>query len=302
VAWFGWGNSNPSTDKVEAANNEPIAQIAEESNTTSVVSEDTLNGAEQSTQSDLLLSQTTSENLADMVENPEVSVAENIIPQENVADVAEFVIDMDAAADSVAATIQEVTGSSDNSEPDNVLVVIESKSIANNGQTNEPRAQWTPTPLPTATPLPTSTPLPPTSTPEPIVVSTSDIPVSVGANERWVDVNLTTQILTAYVGREAVFSTYISSGLPQYATVTGQFRIYLEYESQNMSGAPYGYDYYIEGVPYVMYFHKGFALHGAYWHTNFGTPQSHGCVNLSVSDAAYMWDFADIGTLVNVHY
>jgi lipoprotein-anchoring transpeptidase ErfK/SrfK len=84
--------------------------------------------------------------------------------------------------------------------------------------------------------------------------------------------------------------------------VTGQFRIYLAYESQNMSGAPYGYDYYLPNVPHVMYFYEGYALHGAYWHTNFGTQQSHGCVNLALDDAAWVWEFASIGTLINVHY
>lgn len=122
------------------------------------------------------------------------------------------------------------------------------------------------------------------------------------SSERWIDVNLSTQTLVAYEGTTPVFTTLISSGLPQYATVVGEFRIWLRYESQDMNGYAIGYDYYTPDVPYVQYFYKGFAIHGAYWHNNFGTPMSHGCVNVTPADAAWLYNFATNGTWVKVHY
>jgi lipoprotein-anchoring transpeptidase ErfK/SrfK len=99
-----------------------------------------------------------------------------------------------------------------------------------------------------------------------------------------------------------VFRTAVSSGLPRTPTVTGQFRIYLRLELQDMDGYRLGFNYYTPNVPYVMYFHGNYALHGAYWHNNFGQPMSHGCVNMSVPDSRWLYNFAGIGTLVYVHY
>lgn len=161
-----------------------------------------------------------------------------------------------------------------------------------------PRPSWTPTPIPTATPSPTPIPTA-TDTPIPVTV-VANIPIAYG--EPWIDVNLTTQTLTAYSGNQVVFNTLVSSGLWQFPTVTGQFRIYVRYELQDMNGYLLGYDYYIKDVPYVMYFYEDYALHGAFWHNNFGQPMSHGCVNLSVADAEWLYNFAGIGTLVNIHY
>lgn len=164
---------------------------------------------------------------------------------------------------------------------------------------NEPRATWTVTPTPT-----------PTFTPTPTYVPTwvsnggkaySTRPYGVKADEKWIDVDLSTQTLTAYVGNDPVFSTYISSGTAEHPTVTGQFRIWLSYESQTMDGSLLGYDYYLENVPYVMYFYHDYAIHGTFWHNNFGTPMSHGCVNMETGDASWIYSWATIGTLVNVH-
>ena len=168
------------------------------------------------------------------------------------------------------------------------------------GKEGEPRATWTLTPTPTNTPTPTVTPVP--TFVSPTNSQPSGRPFGVGPEERWIDVNLSTQTLTAYEGNTAVFSTLISSGLPAYPTVTGQFRIWLRYESQTMDGTRLGYDYYLTGVPYVMYFYQDYALHGTYWHNNFGTPMSHGCVNLETNDAQWVYNFTSMGTLVNVHY
>jgi lipoprotein-anchoring transpeptidase ErfK/SrfK len=120
--------------------------------------------------------------------------------------------------------------------------------------------------------------------------------------ERWIDVDLTTQTLVAYEGDAAVLTSLISSGMWQFPTVTGQYHTWIKYESQDMSGLHLGYNYYLEDVPYVMYFFEDYAIHGAYWHNNFGTPMSHGCVNMNTADAGWLYNWAPLGTLVNIHY
>ena len=166
---------------------------------------------------------------------------------------------------------------------------------------DDPRPTWTVTPTPSPTPSPT-----PTVIPTYVSASGGTLrggrPLGVGPNERWIDVDLSTQTLRAFEGNELIFETLISSGLANTPTVTGQFRIWLRYESQTMDGSQLGYDYYLENVPYVMYFYEDYALHGAYWHSNFGTPMSHGCVNMDISDAQWVYSWAGEGTVVNVHY
>jgi len=115
---------------------------------------------------------------------------------------------------------------------------------------------------------------------------------------RWIEVNLSTQTLTAWQGDVAVMNTYISSGLPATPTVTGRFNIGTKYSSQRMTGP--GYD--LPGVPWVMYFYSGYAIHGAYWHNNFGQPMSHGCVNMNSGEAQMLYNWAPAGTEVYVHY
>ncbi|GAB4276863.1 MAG: hypothetical protein Kow0080_27460 [Candidatus Promineifilaceae bacterium] len=169
--------------------------------------------------------------------------------------------------------------------------------------THNPPPTWTVTPPPTNTPTSTPTPTP---TLMPTVVGLNAIwnsvrPLDVGPTERWIDVDLSSQTLTAYEGDTAVFTTKISSGLPDFPTVTGQFRIWYRTTSQTMDGRRLGYDYYLENVPHVMYFFEDYAIHGAYWHNNFGQPMSHGCVNVSLPDAKWLYEFATLGTVVNVH-
>jgi LysM repeat protein len=116
--------------------------------------------------------------------------------------------------------------------------------------------------------------------------------------ERWIDVNLTTQTLTAYEGDTPVFSAMVSTGLPATPTPMGQFRIWVRFRYDDMEGP----GYCLPDVPYVMYFYRGYGLHGTYWHENFGTPMSHGCVNLSTSDAEWLYNWASVGTKVVTHY
>jgi len=109
---------------------------------------------------------------------------------------------------------------------------------------------------------------------------------------KWISVDLYEQVLIAYEGETPVFATLVSSGLPQWSTNEGLFNIYLRFNRTLMSGA-YGQPdfYYLEEVPWTMYFDGDIALHGTYWHDSFGFRHSHGCVNLSITDAhwVYRW-------------
>jgi LysM repeat protein len=126
----------------------------------------------------------------------------------------------------------------------------------------------------------------------------SSSPPSAPTSGRWIDVDLSAQRLTAYQGSTAMRSTLVSTGLPRTPTPTGQFRIYVKYASTTMSGP----GYYLTNVPYTMYFYRGYGLHGTYWHSNFGHPMSHGCINLPTSEAQWLFNWASVGTLVNIHY
>jgi len=121
-------------------------------------------------------------------------------------------------------------------------------------------------------------------------------PAPVGG--RWIDVNLSQQRLTAYEGQAPVFTTLISGGLPGTPTVVGRFAIQTKLAAQTMSGP----GYWLPNVPYVMYFYAGYAIHGTYWHNNFGHPMSHGCVNVTTPDAAWLYGWASIGTPVVTHW
>ncbi|HQY92540.1 LysM peptidoglycan-binding domain-containing protein [Caldilinea sp.] len=116
--------------------------------------------------------------------------------------------------------------------------------------------------------------------------------------QRWVEVDLTNQTLTAWQGDVPVMFTAISSGRANTPTVTGRFTIGNKYKAQRMTGP--GYD--LPNVPWVMYFHQGYAIHGAYWHNNFGAPMSHGCVNMRSNEAEMLYNWAAAGTEVYVHY
>lgn len=110
--------------------------------------------------------------------------------------------------------------------------------------------------------------------------------------ERWVSVDLYEQVAIAYEGNTPVFATLIASGLPPWNTNEGLFHIYVRYERTIMSGAEGRPDfYYLEEVPWTMYFDNDIALHGAYWHDGFGYRRSHGCVNMSITDAHWMYNF-----------
>ncbi|UCF60804.1 MAG: L,D-transpeptidase family protein [Anaerolineaceae bacterium] len=163
--------------------------------------------------------------------------------------------------------------------------------------TNTPTATLTPTPTITPTSTATATP---TTTPtrRPYVSWTYSLdPEELADEGRWIDVDVSKQEVTAYVGATEVRRFIVSTGTRAHPTVLGQFRVYAKYRAAPMSGP----GYYLPGVPFILYFYKGYSLHGTYWHDNFGTPMSHGCVNMRTPEAEWLFEFASIGTLVNVH-
>jgi lipoprotein-anchoring transpeptidase ErfK/SrfK len=177
----------------------------------------------------------------------------------------------------------------------------DSTQVAKATFTPTPTDTPTPTPTPTWTPTPSVTPTPtitPTPTPRPNVSwSYVEDPSDLADEGRWIDVDLSAQQVTAYDGDQPVQTFTVSTGTRFHPTVTGQFLIYVKYRATPMAGP----GYYLPGVPFTMYFYQGYALHGTYWHDNFGTPMSHGCINLRTPDAEWLYDFASVGTLVNVH-
>lgn len=116
--------------------------------------------------------------------------------------------------------------------------------------------------------------------------------------QRKIVIDLSDQTLTAYQGGVVVMHTHVSTGKASTPTLIGEFAIYLKYESQRMTGP--GYD--LEGVPWVMYYDRDYAIHGAYWHNLFGVPTSHGCTNMRPHEAKALYEWADIGTPVIVQW
>ena len=121
------------------------------------------------------------------------------------------------------------------------------------------------------------------------------LPKGLDAWERWVDVDLTKQLLVAYEGTKPVYVTLVSTGKKgteeePFETPTGRWRIYSKQLTSNMDGATASDgNYAIQDVPWVMYFEGSYALHGAFWHRSFGYTRSHGCVNLGPSDARWLY-------------
>lgn len=124
--------------------------------------------------------------------------------------------------------------------------------------------------------------------------------------DKLITVDLGSQLLTAWEGGQIQHQTKVSTGMYLTPTVKGDFKIYYKTPLQDMRGpSPYK-DIYPTGrylvtdVPNVMYFYQGYAMHGAYWHHNFGSRASHGCVNMPLADAQWVYDWAPIGTRVVV--
>jgi LysM repeat protein len=130
---------------------------------------------------------------------------------------------------------------------------------------------------------------------EPAAPALSDITLGTG---KQIVVDLSDSRAYAYENGQLVRNVLASTGLPGTPTVQGDFSIYVKYEAQTMAGP----GYYLPDVPWVLYFYKGYSLHGTYWHSNFGQPMSHGCVNLPTEEAKWFYDWAPVGTPVHVQY
>jgi LysM repeat protein len=114
--------------------------------------------------------------------------------------------------------------------------------------------------------------------------------------ERKIVIDLSDQSLTAYQGDVPVLYTLVSTGKADTPTRVGEFAIYQKLKTQHMTGD----DYDLPGVPWVMYYDDEMAIHGAYWHANFGIPTSHGCTNMTIPESKALYAWAPIGTRVIV--
>lgn len=119
--------------------------------------------------------------------------------------------------------------------------------------------------------------------------------------EKWIEVDLTNQMMYAYENGEAVLATTVSTGVSGWDTTPGTWRVRAHIYQQDM-GCVDGYDYCTKDVPWVLYFNGDEAFHGTYWHNEFGTPMSHGCVNMRISEAEWLFFWTPVGTEVDVYY
>ena len=119
-----------------------------------------------------------------------------------------------------------------------------------------------------------------------------------GVQGRWIDIDITDQMLYAFEDSTIVGSFLVSTGVEQFPTVTGQYHIRDKVPFQDMRGEGYN----LPRVPFTMHYNLSFSIHGTYWHHNFGTRMSHGCINMDTKDAEWLYNWASVGTLVNIHW
>lgn len=125
--------------------------------------------------------------------------------------------------------------------------------------------------------------------------------VTMTGTGKWIEVDLSTQTLTLWLGNDAIKSVLISSGKAATPTEIGEFAVYSKVPEMTMTGTIAGDYFYVPNIKWVSFFDGGEAFHGTYWHHNFGHPMSHGCINMTEADAKTLYDFAPIGTKVIVH-
>ncbi|HEV8247551.1 MAG TPA: L,D-transpeptidase, partial [Polyangiaceae bacterium] len=116
----------------------------------------------------------------------------------------------------------------------------------------------------------------------------------------WVQISILQQSLVAYEGDKPVYATLVSTGIDglgdpktTHSTVLGSFLVHTKHVTTTMQGEDEDDEFLLSDVPYVQYFTEGYALHAAYWHDAFGTPRSHGCVNLSPLDARFLFHWTE---------
>lgn len=126
-------------------------------------------------------------------------------------------------------------------------------------------------------------------------------------SDKLITVDIGSQTLRAWEGGQVKHETKVSTGMKLTPTVKGSFKIRSKVPMQDMRGpSPYKQyypngRYLVKDVPHVMYFYGAYAIHGAYWHNNFGRPASHGCVNVPLASAEWLYNWADQGTRVEVY-
>ena len=137
-----------------------------------------------------------------------------------------------------------------------------------------------------------------------IAAGAENLPYQAAPGEKWVDLNLSNKTVTAYEGATVVHGPVsIVDGAAETPTVTGTYKVYLQYESQTMRGENAdGSPYVAEDVPWVSYFYSGYAFHGAGWRSSFGYSGSHGCINMPVPEAQWLYNWLDTNTVVQSHY
>jgi L,D-transpeptidase catalytic domain len=116
-------------------------------------------------------------------------------------------------------------------------------------------------------------------------------------DQRWIEIRLDSQRLVAWEGKRSVYAIVVSTGKPAYPTPVGTFKIQSKLPIARMQGQ--GYD--VPDVPNAMYYSGNYAIHGAYWHHSFGTPVSHGCTNVALDHAKWLFEWASVGTPIIVH-
>jgi lipoprotein-anchoring transpeptidase ErfK/SrfK len=132
-----------------------------------------------------------------------------------------------------------------------------------------------------------------------VIINTT--PPQGASTNRWIDVDLAEQTLAVYENNQLIFATVIASGSEPFWTRPGIFQIFQKKDTETMRNNDLTDFYYLDNVPWTMYFDGARALHGAYWRTRFGYPQSHGCVNLSVGDSHWVFNWAVEGDWVYIH-
>ena len=164
--------------------------------------------------------------------------------------------------------------------------------------TPTPTPTLTPTSIPTNTPTATSTVTPTaTATSTPLIEPTQEPVALEDIDGHWIDIDLSEQRLYAYDGQNLVRSFVVSTGTYLHPTPVGRYSVYIKLRYTDMAGP----GYYLPDVPYTMYFYSGYGIHGTYWHDNFGTPMSHGCINMVTEEAGWLFDWSFVGITVNIH-
>lgn len=132
-----------------------------------------------------------------------------------------------------------------------------------------------------------------------VIPAMKNVPGWATQGRKWIDISILRQSLVAYEGTRPVYATLVSTGADglgdpkkTHSTVQGVFLIHTKHVAATMDGDEVGDEFDLRDVPYVQYFHEGYALHASYWHDEFGTPRSHGCINLAPQDAAWVFGWS----------